>query len=46
VSRGTRRVTPPLPADLDGSRADTHCDKGVLTLPKEKNGTARRIAVS
>ena len=37
-----------LPTDIDGDRTEARYDKGVLslTLPKQANGSARRIAVS
>lgn len=37
-----------LPSDIDGNRTEARYDKGVLTLtlPKQANGKARRIAVS
>jgi HSP20 family protein len=37
-----------LPGDLDGTKAEAHYDKGVLTLtlPKKSNGGSRRITVS
>jgi len=37
-----------LPAEIDGNRTEARYDKGVLslTLPKQANGKARRIAVS
>lgn len=37
-----------LPTDIDGNRTEARYDKGVLTLklPKQANGSARRIAVS
>lgn len=37
-----------LPGDLDSTKADAHYENGVLslTLPKKKNGSTRKIAVS
>lgn len=37
-----------LPSDIDGNRTEARYDKGVLTLtlPKQVNGSARRITVS
>lgn len=37
-----------LPGDVDGTRTEARCEKGVLTLvlPKKADGSARRIAVS
>lgn len=37
-----------LPSELDSSKAEAHYDNGVLTLklPKKKNGSSRKVAVS
>jgi len=37
-----------LPSELDSTKADARYDNGVLTLtlPKKKNGTTRKIAIS
>ncbi len=37
-----------LPSEFDSSKAEAHCDSGVLSLdlPKRPNGSARKIAVS